>query len=285
MIGVLGPGGIGGLVAARLGAAGYDVTIVASESTAAHITARGLTFTAPDSPEAVTFPPARAYLTESVDILFVAVKATDLLPALQRVPAKTLGNATVVPFLNGVDHMSVLRAMYPEANVVGASIAVEATRHRPGVIEQVTPMATVTTTDQDVAELLQEAGLDVATHPDESTVLWRKLVFLAPFALLTTGANAALGEALEKRGAWLSPLVHEAAAAAQKQNADVDADAIETRLRGMPATFRSSMLKDFVAGAELELDAIAGPIVRALGPQNAPVTVEAVRTILDARSG
>ncbi|SMC52821.1 ketopantoate reductase family protein [Kibdelosporangium aridum] len=281
MIGVLGPGGIGGLVAARLAAAGHDVTIVASERTAAEITARGLRFTAPGMPEVVSYPAARAYLTEPVDVLFVAVKATDLLPALQRIPAKTLGNATVVPFLNGVDHMSLLRATYPEADVVGATIAVEATRHRPGVVEQVSPMTNVTVTEgNDVAELLAKASFDVATHPEETTVLWRKAVFLAPFALLTTAANAPLGEALEKRGEWLRPLIQEAAAAAKSQGADVDADAIETRLRGMPSTFRSSMLKDFVDGRALELDAIAGPIIRALGRENAPATVDAVTTIL-----
>ncbi|WP_185845777.1 ketopantoate reductase family protein [Kibdelosporangium aridum] len=281
MIGVLGPGGIGGLVAARLAAAGHDVTIVASERTAAEITARGLRFTAPGTPEDVSYPTARAYLTEPVDVLFVAVKATDLLPALQRIPAKTLGNATVVPFLNGVDHMSLLRATYPEANVAAATIAVEATRHRPGVVEQVSTMADVGLTEgSDVAELLAKAGFDVTTHPDESTALWRKLVFLAPFALLTTSAQAPLGEALEKRGEWLHPLAQEAAAAAKSQNAEVDAEAVEARIRGAAPTFRSSLLKDFLDGRALELDAIAGPIIRALGRDNAPATVDAVATIL-----
>ncbi|ONI75360.1 hypothetical protein ALI144C_40635 [Actinosynnema sp. ALI-1.44] len=279
----MGPGGIGGMVAGRLAAAGQDVTIVASETTAAQITARGLSFTAPGAPEAVSHPDARTYLTEPVEVLFVAVKATDLLPALQRVPAAVLGNATVVPFLNGVDHLPLLRATYPAANVVAATISVEATRHRPGVVEQVSEMNAVVTTDEAVAELLGKAGIDASTHSDEDTVMWRKLAFLAPFALLTTSANAALGEARDKRGEQLRPLVREAAAAAGTRKADVDADAIEARLRGMPASFRSSMLKDFAAGRQLELDAIAGPVIRALGADNAPATVDTVRTILDAR--
>ncbi|ALG08771.1 ketopantoate reductase family protein [Kibdelosporangium phytohabitans] len=283
MIGVLGPGGIGGLLAARLAAAGRDVTIVASETTAARITAQGLRFTAPGASEVVSYPTARAYLTEPVEVLFVAVKSTDLLPALQRIPAAVLGDATVVPFLNGVDHLPLLRAAYPDANVVAATMSVEATRHRPGVVEQVSVMDTVLTTDHAVAELLAKAGLDASTHPDEDTVMWRKLTFLAPFALLTTSADAALGEAIAQRGEHLRPLVREAAAAARTRQADVDADAIEARLRRMPAGFRSSMLKDATAGRHLELDAIAGPVIRALGAGNAPATVEAVRTILDAR--
>ena len=45
---------------------------------------------------------------------------------------------------------------------------------------------------------------------------------------------------------------------------------------------RSSMLKDAVAGATLELDAIAGPVLRA-APDGAPVTREVVAAITAAQ--
>ncbi|MEU5690496.1 2-dehydropantoate 2-reductase [Actinosynnema sp. NPDC020468] len=275
-IGVLGPGGVGGLLAARFGAAGHDVAVVASERTAAEITARGLRFQAPDT-AINSRPVARPYLAEPVDVLFVAVKATGLLEALRRVPASVVGDAPVVPLLNGVDHLALLRASYP--TVIAASIAVEATRHQPGVIQQVSGAADLVVAREDLAELIREAGLKVTVEPDERVLLWRKLAFLAPFALLTTGANAAIGEARTLREAWLRPLVDEAAAAS---GVDVNTDAVEAALRTMDDTAQSSMLRDFRTGRELELDAIAGPVVRELGPEGAPTTLEAVRTILDA---
>ncbi len=286
-IGVLGPGGVGGLLAARFGAAGHEVTVVATDRTAAEITARGLSFQGPDGRSSVTEPVARPWLAEPVDVLFIAVKATELLAALERVPAAVLGEATVVPLLNGIDHLPVLRAVYPRASVVAASIAVEATRHRPGVIEQLSVMCDVTVADGTpagaaVAELVRSAGLNLATFPDDNTVLWRKLVFLAPLALLTTAANAPIGQARTVREAWLRPLVEEAAAAAAIRNVDIDTDLVLGRLNAIPGTMQSSMLKDFQSGRPLELDAIAGPIIRALGPAKAPTTVEVVRTILDA---
>ena len=58
--------------------------------------------------------------------------------------------------------------------------------------------------------------------------------------------------------------------------------AVEAQIRGMPGEMRSSMLKDRLAGRELELDAIAGPTLRTLGPAAAPVTLRAVQTILGA---
>lgn len=286
-VGVLGPGGVGGLLAARLGAAGHDVTVVATERTAAELTARGLTFTGPDGATAVTWPAARPWLTAPVDVLFVTVKATELLPALDRVPAALLGPATVVPLLNGTDHPALLRAAYPAATVVAASIAVEATRHRPGVVEQLSTLcdlvfATATAAGEAVAALVEEAGLAVATAPDDATVLWRKLAFLAPMALLATGADAPLGAAREARPERLSALVEEAAAAAAANGVPVPADRVLTALRALPGSMKPSLLKDFQAGKPLELDAIAGPIIRTLGPSGAATTVEVARTILDA---
>lgn len=287
-IGVLGPGGVGGLLAARFGAAGHEVTVVSTEHTAAELTARGLTFQSPEAPSSLSFPTAHPWLTTRLDVLFIAVKATELLPALQRVPASVLGAATVVPLLNGVDHLPLLRVQYPMATVIGASIAVEATRHRPGVIEQLSKFADLVFSDgtsagAHVAKLAQAAGLSVSTHPDDATVLWRKLAFLAPLALLTTGAGSPIGPARNSHESWLRPLVDEAASAAAVHSVQVDPDAVIARLGTLPDGMQSSMLKDFQSGRTLELDAIAGPIVRTLGTAKATTTVEVMQVILSAR--
>ena len=280
-IGVLGPGGVGGVLAARFGAAGHDVTVVATERTAAEITVRGLTLRGPDGERVETRPVARPYLTAAVDLLVIAVKATDLVTALARVPAASLGAATVVPLLNGVDHPALLRAAYPAATVVPASIAIEATRVRAGEIEQRSGMADVVITDGTPAtDLFGTTGLRVTTHPDEATVLWRKLAFLAPLALLTTAADAPIGPARTDRADELRTVVEETAAAAATRGVRIEPDTVLDRLAALPATMESSMLKDRRSGRTLELDAIAGPVVRALGADTARTTVGLVGEIL-----
>jgi 2-dehydropantoate 2-reductase len=120
--------------------------------------------------------------------------------------------------------------------------------------------------------LLRGAGLDVdSSAPDEATMLWRKLRLLAPMALLTTAARDAFGSAREARPDLLDALVDETAAAAAAHEVDIYPAAIAARLRSPPGAMRSSMLKDALAGAPLELDAIAGPVLRA-APNGAPVT-------------
>jgi len=285
-IAILGAGAVGGMLAVLLAEADHDVTLLASDSTGTAINIDGLALRSTRYGDLHARIPARPWLTVPADVLFVAVKAPDLLPALTRVPATLLHGAAVVPLLNGVDHVPLLRAMFPHTAVVPMTVSVEATRVEPGVIEHVSPFADYAISAGhrevvvDPATLLRGAGLDVdSSAPDEATLLWRKLTFLAPFALLTTAARDALGPAREARPELLDALVEESVAAAAADEATVDPTAVAERLRSLPTAMRSSMLKDALAGATLELDAVAGPILRTT-PGGAPFTRGVVAEII-----
>jgi hypothetical protein len=97
-IGVLRPGAIGRLLAARSSKAGREVTVIATEQTAVAIELTGLTLQTPhEQPE--TTPIARRWLTAPVAVLFVTTTATDLPGALERVPPALLAASTIVPLL------------------------------------------------------------------------------------------------------------------------------------------------------------------------------------------
>ena len=293
-IGVLGPGAIGGLLAARLSKAGHEVTVIATEQTAVAIELTGLTLQTPHE-RLETRPIARPWLTTPVDVLFISTRAIDLPAALERVPPSLLATSTVVPLLNGIDHVPLLRARYPGSRVVAASVTVEASRPRVGFTEQHSVGCEFTVTadpapleaEWSVSSLLQGPGLEARVDPDERRILWRKLASLAPYALLTTSANAPLGLARERYPNWLTGLANEAAEAGSRDGVSIDAGLVASWLTRAPDDLRSSMLEDQLAGRPLELDAIAGPILRALGASGAPTTAAAVREILmlrDARA-
>ena len=284
-IAVLGPGGVGVLVAARLATSGHDVTMIARERTAAALLVDGIQIR--HGAEGVRArPPARTSLVASVDLLVVTVKATGLLDALTRCPAGTVGNARVVPFLNGVDHVPLLRSVYPAARVVPAAIRVQVTLVAPGNAVQGSPPDDVVLPsgpDADVvAEILGGAGFPIEREPDEARVLWSKLAVLAPMALLCTAEGVPLGEARERRPDRLAALVDEVVAAAATAGVGLDAAVIAARLAALPPAQQPSMLTDRLAGAEPELEAIAGPILRAPTPRPPSETAAAVRDILEA---
>ncbi|MHB8235496.1 MAG: 2-dehydropantoate 2-reductase N-terminal domain-containing protein, partial [Solirubrobacteraceae bacterium] len=69
---VLGPGGVGGLLAAALQRSGVDVKAIAREPTAEAITARGISVQSVTLGEFVARVPVVTRLTEPVDALIVA---------------------------------------------------------------------------------------------------------------------------------------------------------------------------------------------------------------------
>lgn len=282
-VAVLGPGGVGGLLAGLLARAGDHVTCIASPQTAAVLAERGLRVRSERFGSFSVPVTAGQSLAKPVDVCLVTVKATALDRALHRVPASALGDALVVPLLNGVEHVAALRSEYPAATVVAATIRVESRREGAGEIHHLSPFATLelaTSPDTDervrrFAAHLERAGLEVRVRPDEAGVLWDKLGFLGALALLTTHAQAPAGVVREARRDDLRAVIAELAAVARAEGAPGDADAVLRFFDGVPAGMQASMQRDAAAGAEIELDAIGGAVLRAAQRHRIEVPVTA----------
>ena len=123
---VLGPGGVGGFLAAALHRAGEPVVVVAREPTARVIERDGLRVSSHRLGDFRATPRAVPSLDETVEVLFVAAKAPALAEALERIGREP---ELVVPLLNGLDHMAVLRDRF-SAPVIAGSIRIEAQSHQ-----------------------------------------------------------------------------------------------------------------------------------------------------------
>ena len=274
-IAVLGPGGVGGLLAALLARDGHAVTCLARPETAAHLDREGLQLSSGRFGELTAAVRGAERLTEPVDVLLVTTKATQLEAALDRVPADVLGDAVLVPLLNGVEHLALLRERYPAARVVAGTIRVSAVRPAPGVIRHDGELCAVQLAPgaERLAEALAATGVDVAVRLDEAGLLWDKLCFLAPMALLTTHAGAPLGPVRDERGEALAAVIDEVAAAAAAEGAASDPTATREFTWSLSARMRSSMQRDAEAGSPTELEAIGGAVLRAADRHGVDVPV------------
>jgi 2-dehydropantoate 2-reductase len=269
-VAVVGPGGVGGLLGAVLARAGHPVVYVARPDTAAALNAGGITLHSAQFGDFQVPAEAVPRLDRPVEVCLVTVKATSLDEALDGVPAGTLAGALVVPLLNGVDHLTTLRRAYPAEQVVAGAIRVESTRVAPGRIEHTSPFSWIELASgtaprdrvEELAAQLTRAGLDVTVRDSETALLWDKLAFLAPFALLTTHAAAPVGPVRADRRADLEAVVHEVAEVATAAGAPVDPAAIMTMFDAVPPGMKSSMQRDAEAGRAIELDAIGGAVLR-----------------------
>jgi 2-dehydropantoate 2-reductase len=268
-IAVLGPGGVGGFLAAALAHAGEDVTVVGREPTVERIGDGGIRLTSALLGEFTARPAATAELSDDADVLFVAAKATGLDAALSRIRSEP---ALVVPLLNGLDHMQRLRERF--ATVAAGTIRIESDRREPGVIVQTSPGVRVELASDDpgmrpslerLAGSLEAAGVPALVGPGEAQILWSKLVRLTALACTTSASDQPIGF-IRTDPEWrrtLEACVQEAAAVANADGAELDPAGPLGELEAAHAELGSSMRRDIAAGREPELDAIAGSVLRA----------------------
>ncbi|MEY9969068.1 2-dehydropantoate 2-reductase [Streptacidiphilus sp. MAP12-16] len=285
-VAVLGPGGVGGLIGALLARDGHRVVCLAGGETAAVLSRDGLRIESTQYGNFTAAVEADTQLREPVDVLFVTVKQTALEEALDRVPAHVLGDAIVVPLLNGLDHLAVLRERYPSAKVVAGTIRVEAARTSPGCIVHSSPFTNLELAAplDEFADRLRHAGLGVALRTDETAMLWDKLAFLAPFALLTTRYQTVVGTIRSERRPELLATLDEITAVAQAAGAPVTTETVLSFFDRAPQAMKSSMQRDAEARRPLEIGAIGGAVLRsgAAHGVETPITARLVAEVARA---
>jgi 2-dehydropantoate 2-reductase len=269
-IAVLGPGGVGGFVAAALTRAGAPVTVVARNETAQLIERDGITVQSVRLGEFQARPRVTTELVDPVDVLFVATKATGLKDALARIQTQP---SLVVPLLNGLEHMSVLRGRFPGRGAAGV-IRIESDRPAPGRIVQTSPFLRVDLASDDpglkpalnrLAETLRRAEVPVEIGSSEAEILWSKLVRLNALACTTSACDCQIGF-IRTDPTWRAALVacvNETAAVANAEGAKIDPAALVAELDDAHPELGSSMQRDIASGREPELDAIPGAVLRA----------------------
>jgi 2-dehydropantoate 2-reductase len=292
-IAILGPGGVGGFLAAALTRAGTPVTVVARESTAELIASEGLRVSSVLLGDFDAYPNAATTLDRPVDALIVATKAGGLAAGLERIVADP---ALVVPQLNGLDHMGTLRARFGE-RVVAATIRIESDRPEPGRIVQTSPFLRVDIASPDrdrravvdaLAGALTAAGVPTQVHDSEAQILWSKLVRLNAIACTTSAHDLPMGEIRTDPAlrAELEAVVRETVAVAVAESAQSEVARVVGELDATHPTLGSSMQRDITAGRPPELDAIPGAVLRAADRHGLPCpTIERLVGQIAARAG
>jgi 2-dehydropantoate 2-reductase len=280
---------VGGLVAAALDRAGTPVTVIAREETAQVIGADGIRVRSVKLGDFTARPRVVPLLSWPVDLLIVATKATTLPLALERVMGPR--PALVLPLLNGLDHVGLLRARFGHDRVIAGVIRVESDRPAPGLVMQTSPFLRIDLAPgpeaERVAHVLRAAEIAVRIGDSEAEVLWRKLVRLNALACATTAHDVPLGD-IRAHPEWRAELtgaVEEGAAVARAEGAPIEAGEVLEELWEAHASLTSSMQRDAAAGRATELDAIAGAVMRA-GERHgiATPTIAALADAIRARS-
>src|SRR6185369_2333182 len=282
---IVGAGGVGGLIGGALAHSGESVAMVVRPGTRNNY------------PEKIHVDSTFGKFDESVewtesvppaDVLWLAVKALQLNDSL-RLIAEGARLPLIVPLLNGIDHVALLRDRFGEHAVLPGTIAVETVRTAPGHIVHRSPFAKLNLSARGRGRLAQtmdqvrKIGFTGEFIDNESTLMWGKLVFLGPLALSTTAADKTIGELVSNPELWtnLQACVREACTVGSAEGAKLNFDVVIKAILALPASMKSSMQKDVEQGRLPEVDAIGGGIARAADRHNipAPATTRLIETV------
>ena len=269
---ILGPGAVGGSLAVRLANAGVQVVCVAHAEAVGLIALAGLVVESPEG-TLTSRPEVVERLVKPVDLLLVTVKAPALEDAVERIEPSSVERGVVLPLLNGLEHMEVLRARFGGRVAAGTISHFQA--YRPGRVQiiEATPSPVITIASETLsgseveqaADMLRRGRIDVRVGQSEKRVLWHKLARIAPLAAGTAVSGRSVGD-LRKDPDWrprLEGAIGETCAVAEADGVSLRPAAQWAIIEEMADETTTSAARDVAAGRRSELDAILGAVLRA----------------------
>jgi len=285
---VVGPGAIGTTVAASLHEAGRTPRLYGR-------TAReGLELITADTRVVVPGPVVAdpREVAGPVDVVFLAVKATQIEAAAAWLRALCRTGTAVCVLQNGVEQVRMVSPLLPQGTAIIPSVVWFPAQAHPDSAVLLRGDARLTlpnTSDaQRVADLLQGTRCSVELADDFLSVAWRKLLQNAAAGLMAlTGRRSGMYARADVAHLTVAYL-HECLAVARAEGARLDADTpteILARFQAFPADMSTSILTDREASRPLEWDIRNGVISRLGRAHGIPTPIgDVITTLLAATS-
>jgi len=263
-IAIVGPGAIGGLVAAHLIKARiHEVNLCARRSLPA-LVLHTATETISTHPRVWTQPSE----PDSVDWVLITTKAYDASAAAAWLPQLCDSDTRVAVLQNGVEHRERFVRYLALDRIVPVMVDCPAERNASGEIRQRGPARMAVADDpsgRKFAELFVGTEIMVETTKDFRTAIWRKLCLNSAGILSAITMKPAAIMHEESIAELARGLVRECIAVGRAEGASLDdslADTVVQSYRNAPPDSINSLHADRVAGRAMEIDARNGVIVR-----------------------
>jgi 2-dehydropantoate 2-reductase len=282
---VTGAGAIGGYFGGRLLEAGRDVTFLVRPQRAAILAEKGLRIRSRFGDVDIAVHPTvtAENLHEPFDLILLSTKAYDLDDAIESFAPAVSERTAILPTLNGIRHLDVLRERFGDAAVLGGQCLISAVLDESGAVVHLNDTHEISFGELDgsksqrvehILSTFATARVEARLSEEILEEMWEKCVFIATAAGITSLMRAAVGDIVEAGGVdFVDTLLAECSAVATKESYAPRAASIERarKMLTMPgSTLTASMLKDIERGARIEADHIHGDLIRRAGKHGIP---------------
>ena len=282
-IGILGPGAIGGMLAALLWKDGHDVTCIGKKTSVAKIKKYGISLDSQLYGNFIAKPNSVEILNKHVDVLFISVKAPFMNDALKRINIDSVKSGMIIPLLNGLGYSKNIRDRLGNIVAIGTIGDVEVTRNIDQIIchmsssrpkiEIASNFDIANTELEKLSNILNSAGFSTSVIDSEEKVIWNKLVRLNAIASLTSAYQRTIGEVrtnarLNKR---LNEIVEEGVLVASHEGIIIDPKEVINQINALPSSLKTSMQRDIMSKRPSEFESITGGVMRLAESYGIPI--------------
>ena len=274
---VVGAGAVGGYFGGRLVQAGRDVTFLVRPKRAEQLQAQGLPIISPTYGDFTARPKVitAAVIPSPYDVIFLSVKSYSLAAAIDDFAPAVGPRTVIIPVLNGMHHIDVLRQRVGEKSVLGGVCFVATEIDAQGSIVQLADFQSLTYGELDgkktarieaVHDAFRGAGFDTTISGDILRDMWQKWVWLASVGALTCLLDGNIGEivAVPAGADLILSVFRECAAIAGACGYPLSETFLaekSSQLTAPGSPLTSSMCRDLKEQAPVEVDSILGDLI------------------------
>jgi 2-dehydropantoate 2-reductase len=275
---ILGTGGVGGYFGGKLAQAGEDVTFIARGKNLEALQISGLRVDsiqgdflldqvqATDSPESL----------RNVDVIILATKAWQLPSALVSIKAMMGERTMILPLLNGMEHIDILRAEFGE-RVLGGLCRISTFLAAPAHVCHVAINPIIAfnewgkegsprvTALSEVFSKIKE--ITVETPPNIELAMWEKYLLICAFSGVGAVTRAPVGvfRSIPESRIMFRRALEEVVLVANSRGVGLTEKSVQSVMDRIDQTqpdTMSSMQKDIIEGRPSELETQTGALVR-----------------------
>lgn len=270
-IAIVGAGGVGGYIGAKLTQNGCDVTLIARGKHFETIKEKGLKVIEDDNefevkPKIVQEPKDAIF-----DVVFLTVKSYDFKSACENIESSIDENTIIISLANGVDHKSQLKKYLKKGILCDGTIYIISNIKSLGVIKRKSNTFYLIFGSEKKDErfnllknILNDSGLRSKYSENILYDCWKKYLFISSFASLTSYFNEPMGYIVNDQIDMLKDTLNEIKLVANAMDipiSDEDMQKCIKQAQNVPYDSKTSMQLDFEKGSMTELESLCGYIV------------------------
>jgi 2-dehydropantoate 2-reductase len=275
-VAIVGSGAIGTYYGAKLALSGVNVRFL-MRGDLAHVQRHGIRLVEKNVTHELR--PAAAYASTReigpVDLVIVTLKTTSNRELGALVPPLLHRDSVALTLQNGLGNEEALAAVAGRERTIGGLCFIAANRTGPGEVTCFEPGSMAigeiegpaTHRTREAAAMFARAGVACVADNSLLQARWSKLIWNIPFNGLSIAAGGITTDVILRSpelAGRVRRLMRETALAARAQGFSISDEFVEYQITRTPGigAYRPSSLVDFIAGREIELEAIWGEPLR-----------------------